>query len=110
MRSALALATLVLFGHAVILHLLHVHVPDARVSSQSSASSISGPQHVPAGETHGHDGCPACQLQHGFTFLGATPAVLCLAKTAADTPEFAPLCATHLIWECVPPGRAPPIL
>ena len=109
-RRCLALVTLVLFGHAIALHLLHGHGLFAKAQSHASAAMVSTPHDAPAGEPHSGDHCPACQLQHGFAFLEATPAVLCLDATGPVGPELQALSAAQRIAEGLAPCRAPPAL
>ena len=109
-RRGLALVTLALFGHAVALHLLHGHSVASGARSHAVAAVVSTPHDVPAGETHSHDDCPACQLQHGFAFLGAAPAVLWPDGGAPIGLGLAEVAATHRLAERSAPSRAPPTL
>jgi len=107
-RRFLALVSLALFGHAVALHLLHGHIVAAKVSTPSHAVVLSTPHDAPTGETRSGEHCPACQLQHGFVFLDATPALVCLEGLASVGPELGKLSAARRIAEGSAPSRAPP--
>jgi hypothetical protein len=109
-QRCLAIVLLALFGHAVALDLLHGHASSATASAIHRAAEFSTPHDGPSNEPHSSDGCPACQLQHGFAFLDATPAILYLDGTAPVGLELAELCAAQRIAEDSAPCRAPPAL
>jgi hypothetical protein len=109
-RRCLAIVALLLFGHAVALHLLHADGRGSTHPSRSFAAAVSKPHDAPARVPHTADDCPACQLQQGFAFLDATPSVLCLEGAAPVEPEIAALCAAQRPADGSAPSRAPPVL
>jgi hypothetical protein len=109
-RRYLAIVALLLFGHAVALHLLHADGRGAKQPTRSFVAVASKPHDAPARMPHTGDDCPACQLQQGFAFLDAAPAVLCLESTAPVTPEIAALSVAQRLAEGSAPSRAPPAL
>jgi hypothetical protein len=103
-RRFLALVSLALFGHAVALHLLHGHDRRREGFDPFARGRALDPARRADGETRSGEHCPACQLQHGFVFLDATPALVCLEGLASVGPELGKLSAARRIAE----GSAPP--
>ena len=106
----MALATLVLFAHAVALHVLHRHTPAQTGSSTSAAAAFTTQHDAPSKQPHAPDNCPACQLQQGFVFLKATPALIGVVVAPPSAPEPATLAAAQRIAEGPFASRAPPVL
>lgn len=109
-RRCLAIVALLLFGHAVALHLLHADGRGAKQPSRSFAAAVSKPHDAPTRLPHTADDCPACQLQQGFAFLDATPTILSLEAAAPVAPELAALSAAQRVADESAPCRAPPAL
>jgi hypothetical protein len=107
-RRCLALVMIALFAHAVVLDLLHRHALAAEPRPNSFVAGISTPHDMPSREPHSGDNCPACQLQHGFVFLKATPPALCVDVAASVEPDLTAPSAAHRIAEGSAPSRAPP--
>lgn len=108
-RRLMAVATLLVFAHAVALHVLHSHaVPQTGHRSQDTAISV--PSDAPTDSQHSNGDCPACHLQHGFTLLEATPPILCLDVALTATARQSVPCATLRSSNESGPSRAPPVL
>jgi hypothetical protein len=107
-RFLLAVGTLMLFGHAVALHLVHGH--ERGVAPRSDVAVVSTPCSCPADEHEQGTHCPACQLQHGFLFLAPSPALLRALPEPGAAPELEPEALYRRHAGNPTSGRAPPVL